>query len=166
MAKIYHIVPSTLGSIRCSLQSSIAFLITICVIVVIYFAGENGGLYDQKEELLTNCSTSNCSTDQNHSSESCDLFSGKWVFDNKSYPLYKEEECTFMSDQLACEKFGRKDLDYQHWRWQPHECNLPRSLPLLSLMSLFYTYTLTQTQQKVTNIVLFNDLSINLNYHT
>ncbi|KAL2901893.1 Protein trichome birefringence-like 34 [Bienertia sinuspersici] len=31
-----------------------------------------------------------------------------------------------MSDQLACEKFGRKDLSYQYWRWQPHHCDLPR----------------------------------------
>lgn len=33
-----------------------------------------------------------------------------------------------MSDQLACEKFGRKDLNYQFWRWQPHHCDLPRSV--------------------------------------
>ncbi|KAI7997390.1 Protein trichome birefringence-like 34 [Camellia lanceoleosa] len=57
----------------------------------------------------------------------CDLFSGKWVYDhNKSYPLYKDRECKFMFDDLACEKFGRKDLNYQHWRWQPHGCDLPR----------------------------------------
>ncbi|XP_026440184.1 protein trichome birefringence-like 34 isoform X2 [Papaver somniferum] len=31
-----------------------------------------------------------------------------------------------MSDQLACEKFGRKDLSYQNWRWQPDQCDLPR----------------------------------------
>ncbi|GAU13917.1 hypothetical protein TSUD_262440 [Trifolium subterraneum] len=31
-----------------------------------------------------------------------------------------------MSDQLACEKFGRKDLNYQNWRWKPHQCDLPR----------------------------------------
>ncbi|XP_031284896.1 protein trichome birefringence-like 34 isoform X2 [Pistacia vera] len=31
-----------------------------------------------------------------------------------------------MSDQLACGKFGRKDLSYQFWRWQPHQCDLPR----------------------------------------
>ncbi|KAJ7961173.1 Protein trichome birefringence-like [Quillaja saponaria] len=35
-------------------------------------------------------------------------------------------QCTFMSDQLACEKFGREDLSYQHWRWQPRHCDLPR----------------------------------------
>ncbi|KFK36727.1 hypothetical protein AALP_AA4G161800 [Arabis alpina] len=56
----------------------------------------------------------------------CNLFEGKWVFDNESYPIYKEEECKFMSDQLACEKFGRKDLSYKFWRWQPHKCDLPR----------------------------------------
>ncbi|CAI9301578.1 unnamed protein product [Lactuca saligna] len=56
----------------------------------------------------------------------CNLFSGKWVFDNTSYPLYKEKECKFMSDQLACNKFGREDLSYQNWRWQPHHCDLPR----------------------------------------
>lgn len=60
----------------------------------------------------------------------CDLFSGKWVYDNKSYPLYKDRECRFMFDDLACEKYGRKDLDYQRWRWQPHACDLPRSLSL------------------------------------
>ncbi|KAI7750703.1 hypothetical protein M8C21_013005 [Ambrosia artemisiifolia] len=61
-----------------------------------------------------------------HESDQCNLFSGKWVFDNTSYPLYKEKECKFMSDQLACNKFGRQDLSYQYWRWQPHHCDLPR----------------------------------------
>ncbi|RZC90637.1 hypothetical protein C5167_028468 [Papaver somniferum] len=60
------------------------------------------------------------------SSDSCDLFSGKWVFDNTSYPLYKESKCPYMSDQLACQRHGRSDLMYQNWRWQPHNCNLKR----------------------------------------
>ncbi|KAL2500428.1 Protein trichome birefringence-like 35 [Forsythia ovata] len=58
--------------------------------------------------------------------EACDLFSGKWVFDNTSYPLYSESSCPYMSDQLACHKHGRTDLGYQFWRWQPHNCNLKR----------------------------------------
>ncbi|XP_057983808.1 protein trichome birefringence-like 35 [Malania oleifera] len=58
--------------------------------------------------------------------ESCDIFSGKWVYDNSSYPLYNESDCPYMSDQLACHKHGRSDLDYQNWRWQPHNCNLKR----------------------------------------
>ncbi|KAK9699194.1 hypothetical protein RND81_08G159300 [Saponaria officinalis] len=56
----------------------------------------------------------------------CEYYKGKWVYDNETYPLYKENECTFMSDQLACHKFGRLDLSYQFWRWQPHHCDLPR----------------------------------------
>ncbi|OIT31757.1 PREDICTED: protein trichome birefringence-like 34 [Nicotiana attenuata] len=56
----------------------------------------------------------------------CNLFSGSWVFDNVSYPLYKEQRCSFMTDDFACHKFGRKDSKFQHWRWQPHDCDLPR----------------------------------------
>lgn len=58
----------------------------------------------------------------------CDLFSGRWIYDNSSHPLYVEEECMFMSDQLACGKFGRKEFKYQNWRWKPHHCDLPRYL--------------------------------------
>lgn len=63
---------------------------------------------------------------QREQKDSCDLFSGRWVFDNTSYPLYNESDCPYMSDQLACHKHGRPDLDYQYWRWQPHGCNLNR----------------------------------------
>ncbi|KAI4331600.1 hypothetical protein MLD38_029775 [Melastoma candidum] len=62
----------------------------------------------------------------NVGSEECDLTSGKWVFDNVTYTLYEESECPYMSDQLACQKHGRADLAYQHWRWQPLGCDLQR----------------------------------------
>ncbi|CAA7052155.1 unnamed protein product [Microthlaspi erraticum] len=65
-------------------------------------------------------------SDGGESGRDCNLFDGKWVFDNETNPLYKEEECKYMSDQLACEKFGRKDSSYRFWRWQPHTCDLPR----------------------------------------
>ncbi|KVH94884.1 PC-Esterase [Cynara cardunculus var. scolymus] len=58
--------------------------------------------------------------------DTCDLFSGKWVHDNKShYPLYKEDECPFLNGDLACLTYGRKDSKYQQWRWQPHDCDFP-----------------------------------------
>lgn len=59
-------------------------------------------------------------------SAGCDLFSGKWVHDEASHPLYGEQGCPYMSDQLACTKHGRPDRDYQSWRWQPHQCDLKR----------------------------------------
>ncbi|KAI4986020.1 hypothetical protein ZWY2020_018650 [Hordeum vulgare] len=54
------------------------------------------------------------------------MSSGRWVYDEEAYPLYKESACRFMSENLACGKYGRTDLRYQHWRWQPHGCDLPR----------------------------------------
>lgn len=57
---------------------------------------------------------------------SCDLSSGRWVYDNSTRPLYSGLGCSFMHDEVACEKYGRSDLRYQHWRWQPHACDLPR----------------------------------------
>ncbi|KAI4967491.1 hypothetical protein ZWY2020_025833 [Hordeum vulgare] len=58
--------------------------------------------------------------------DECDMSSGRWVYDEEAYPLYKESACRFMSENLACGKYGRTDLRYQHWRWQPHGCDLPR----------------------------------------
>ncbi|GAB4857317.1 Protein trichome birefringence-like 35 [Ancistrocladus abbreviatus] len=63
---------------------------------------------------------------QENGPDECDVFSGKWVFDNASYPLYKESDCPYMSGEQSCQTHGRPDLDYQHWRWQPHGCNLKR----------------------------------------
>lgn len=95
----------------------------------VYLTAESGYLVqeDAGEKLEDGGSTNN---------SGCDLFSGKWVYDNKSYPLYKVEECRFMSDQLACGKFGRTDMDYQYWRWQPHRCDLPRSLSIIFIFFL------------------------------
>lgn len=74
-------------------------------------------------------------------SPSCDFFSGKWVYDNENYPLYRGHQCSFLFEGVDCEKYGRKNLNYQHWRWQPNDCDLPRYvfLPLLFLR-LFFNY--------------------------
>nr|GMD45628.1 protein trichome birefringence-like 34 [Ipomoea batatas] len=31
-----------------------------------------------------------------------------------------------MDDGMACGKYGRSNLDYMFWKWQPHDCELPR----------------------------------------
>ncbi|XP_077213307.1 TRICHOME BIREFRINGENCE-LIKE 34 [Tasmannia lanceolata] len=119
MAKKNPMLLRVLG-IRSSFNSLVVFLIVVVasaiVAVTVSLTGKNGVC---PENLMGRESSG-------ESRAGCNLFSGKWVFDNVSYPLYSERQCSYMSDQLACEKWGRKDFKYQNWRWQPHECNLPR----------------------------------------
>ena len=115
--------------IRWSFQFLTALLVGFLFLKIFYTASENKNLgYDQKPRNSTYGLF-----------QSCNLFMGKWVYDNESYPHYRDRECSFMDDGMACEKFGRKDLNYQHWRWQPHDCDLPRSLSLsLNLLRSIY----------------------------
>ncbi|XP_066363034.1 xylan O-acetyltransferase 5-like [Miscanthus floridulus] len=56
----------------------------------------------------------------------CDLYKGRWVYDESRAPLYKESDCSFLTEQVTCTRNGRRDDDYQKWRWQPDGCDLPR----------------------------------------
>lgn len=93
--------------------------------VIIYICGDKSGIllrYDDDDDV----NEEEAEMKVKNMLESCDLFNGSWVYDNKTRPLYKEKECSFMADDYSCEKFGRKDFEYQFWRWQPHACDLPR----------------------------------------
>jgi hypothetical protein len=58
--------------------------------------------------------------------EFCNWSTGRWVYDNASRPLYSGHNCSFIFPEVACDQYGRKDVMYQRWRWQPHGCDLPR----------------------------------------
>ncbi|XP_075476036.1 protein trichome birefringence-like 33 [Primulina tabacum] len=69
------------------------------------------------------------------SEKDCDIFQGRWVRD-ESRPLYDESECPYIQPQLTCQEQGRPDKGYQHWRWQPSGCSLPRFNETLMLETL------------------------------
>ncbi|CAM0881918.1 unnamed protein product [Alopecurus aequalis] len=55
----------------------------------------------------------------------CDIFQGEWVPDDAA-PRYTNETCSHIQDHQNCMKYGRPDLEFLRWRWQPSRCNLPR----------------------------------------
>ncbi|CAI0416032.1 unnamed protein product [Linum tenue] len=77
------------------------------------------------------------SDDAKREVEACDIFDGEWVMDNETTrPLYREEDCEFLSEWTTCLRNGRKDALFQKWRWQPRECSLAVFDPRLLLEKL------------------------------
>lgn len=61
--------------------------------------------------------------------EACDYSKGQWVWDeaqSRRDQLLYDEQCPFLDPGFRCLRNGRRDEGYRQWRWQPHDCDLPR----------------------------------------
>ncbi|XP_020252620.1 protein trichome birefringence-like 42 [Asparagus officinalis] len=85
----------------------------------------SNGTMEVKSEKLTSNGAMEIKSEKSKE-EKCDIFDGMWVYDPKSYPLYHDHQCPFLSEQVSCQKNGRPDSSYEHWRWKPRGCDIPR----------------------------------------
>ncbi|XVF85015.1 hypothetical protein PTKIN_Ptkin17bG0084800 [Pterospermum kingtungense] len=58
--------------------------------------------------------------------ESCDLFDGRWVWDDHSKPYHRPGSCPYIDKNFDCQRNGRPDNSYIKWKWQPNGCDIPR----------------------------------------
>lgn len=57
--------------------------------------------------------------------KACNYGKGRWVADSRR-PLYSGFGCKqWLSDMWACRLTQRKDFSYEHYRWQPNDCEMP-----------------------------------------
>ncbi|XP_021292794.1 protein trichome birefringence-like 2 [Herrania umbratica] len=62
----------------------------------------------------------------NGSFETCDLFDGRWVRDDRLKPYYRPGSCPYIDRDFNCQRNGRPDNGYIKWRWRPNKCDIPR----------------------------------------
>ncbi|CAO2201361.1 unnamed protein product [Urochloa humidicola] len=70
-------------------------------------------------------STSDTTHDSTSGTE-CDYSDGRWVRDAGAGATSYTEDCPFLDPGFRCLRNGRSDSEFQHWRWRPHLCNLPK----------------------------------------
>ncbi|GLT78442.1 hypothetical protein SLA2020_499780 [Shorea laevis] len=121
------------------------FLIVVCVICCFFYldyraAAKGYGVPAQSDKFLwlkLDESSSEIKRVEflGEEGNSCNLFDGDWVWD-EAYPLYQSKDCSFLDDGFRCTEYGRPDLFYTKWRWQPRHCNLPRFVGKVMLEKL------------------------------
>nr|AAC63839.1 unknown protein [Arabidopsis thaliana] len=97
----------------------LCFQLNLASLSLILFSSFPGLLAQSQQHFLGQNNTSLLSGGR------CNLARGKWVYDS-SYPLYSAFSCPFIDSEFNCQKAGRPDTNYQHFRWQPFSCPLPR----------------------------------------
>lgn len=60
--------------------------------------------------------------------ERCDIFRGDWMPDPDA-PYYTNATCKVIHEHYDCMRYGKPDLGFVRWRWQPDGCDLPRLDP-------------------------------------
>ncbi|KAH9602123.1 hypothetical protein KSS87_020996 [Heliosperma pusillum] len=55
----------------------------------------------------------------------CNIFEGKWVYKAEEERRYDTSTCPFLEEKMSCQKNGRPDFEYEKWRWEANNCDIP-----------------------------------------
>ncbi|XP_021753687.1 protein trichome birefringence-like 40 [Chenopodium quinoa] len=61
----------------------------------------------------------------NIGTKSCNMFEGRWVYKPDENPSYDSNSCPFIEEKMSCRKNGRPDFEYERWRWEANDCDIP-----------------------------------------
>lgn len=59
------------------------------------------------------------------SEKKCNIYLGRWVPDDTK-PLYPAGSCPHIDESFNCFRNRRPDHEFEKWRWQPNDCDIPR----------------------------------------
>ncbi|XP_021775607.1 protein trichome birefringence-like [Chenopodium quinoa] len=55
----------------------------------------------------------------------CNMFDGRWVYKPDQKPCYDTNTCPFIEEKMNCQQNGRPDFEYEKWRWEAKDCEIP-----------------------------------------
>ncbi|KAL2925036.1 Protein trichome birefringence-like 42 [Bienertia sinuspersici] len=55
----------------------------------------------------------------------CNMFDGRWVHKPEESPSYDSTKCPFLEEKMSCQMNGRPDFEYEKWRWEATDCDIP-----------------------------------------
>ncbi|KAK9676980.1 hypothetical protein RND81_11G113800 [Saponaria officinalis] len=55
----------------------------------------------------------------------CNIFEGRWVYRPEETRLYDTSTCPFLEEKMSCQMNGRPDSEYEKWRWEANDCDIP-----------------------------------------
>ncbi|KMS96427.1 hypothetical protein BVRB_9g225270 [Beta vulgaris subsp. vulgaris] len=61
----------------------------------------------------------------NSTKNKCNIFDGRWVYKPGENPNYDTRRCSFIEEKMSCQKNGRPDFEYEKWRWEAKDCDIP-----------------------------------------
>ncbi|KAL9244462.1 hypothetical protein vseg_018237 [Gypsophila vaccaria] len=55
----------------------------------------------------------------------CNIFQGRWVYRPEEARPYDAQTCPFLEEKMSCQMNGRPDSEYEKWRWEANDCDIP-----------------------------------------